>query len=95
MSSSRRARACTTPHAGSSPSRETADAIYLVQTDRSEVRLPRVEIASLNPGRQSIMPQGLIDVLTEEEVLDLLAYVRSAGDAKDPAFQKPTASAAK
>jgi hypothetical protein len=30
----------------------------------------------------------LIDVLSEDEILDLLAYVRSAGDPHDRAFQK-------
>ena len=33
------------------------------------------------------MPQGLLDVLTEDEILDLLAYIRSAGDPNDRAFK--------
>ena len=40
------------------------------------------------PSKISIMPSGLIDVLKEDEVLDLLAYLRAAGDPKDPAFRK-------
>jgi putative heme-binding domain-containing protein len=36
----------------------------------------------------SEMPQGLINVLSKEEVLDLIAYLRSAGNAEDPAFKK-------
>ena len=47
---------------------------------RSDV-LERVKSAS------SIMPKGLLDKLTREEVLDLLAYVISRGDAKNPVFQ--------
>lgn len=45
------------------------------------------DILERRPSKLSIMPQGLLDVLSEEEVLDLLAYLRSAGDPKDPAFR--------
>jgi hypothetical protein len=45
------------------------------------------EIAVRRPSKLSIMPQGLIDVLTENEILDLLAYIRSAGNSKDKCFQ--------
>jgi putative heme-binding domain-containing protein len=52
------------------------------------------EIAIRRPSKLSIMPQGLIDVLSEDDVLDLLAYIRSAGNPKDPSFHTagPTAS---
>lgn len=40
----------------------------------------------LNP--VSLMPPGLINVLTKDEVLDLLAYLESAGSEKAPAFSK-------
>ena len=36
----------------------------------------------------SEMPQGLINTLTKEEILDLVAYMRSAGKAEDEAFGK-------
>jgi putative heme-binding domain-containing protein len=35
----------------------------------------------------SIMPKGLLDKLTREEILDLIAYVAGKGDAKNPLFQ--------
>ncbi len=35
----------------------------------------------------SEMPKGLINVLTPEEILDLIAYMRSGGDENDPAFK--------
>jgi len=31
---------------------------------------------------------GLIDILNQDEVLDLIAYIRSAGDPKDKAFNR-------
>jgi putative heme-binding domain-containing protein len=34
----------------------------------------------------SEMPQGLLNTLTKEEILDLVAYIRSAGKAEDKAF---------
>jgi putative heme-binding domain-containing protein len=52
------------------------------------------DIKERRPSKLSMMPQGLIDVLNEDEVLDLLAYVRSAGDSKDPAFAKRASESA-
>jgi putative heme-binding domain-containing protein len=40
------------------------------------------------PAKLSAMPEGLLDVLTEDEVLDLLAYLRSGGKSDDGAFKK-------
>jgi putative heme-binding domain-containing protein len=54
----------------------------------------KTDIKNRRPSKVSIMPQGLIDVLKEDEVLDLLAYLRSAGDAKDPSFAKSPAKSA-
>jgi hypothetical protein len=36
----------------------------------------------------SEMPQGLINTLTKEEILDLIAYLRAAGNPDDKAFKK-------
>ncbi len=44
------------------------------------------DIAIRRPSKVSVMPEGLLDVLSEDEVLDLLAYVRSGGDPKDTTF---------
>jgi putative heme-binding domain-containing protein len=51
------------------------------------------DIATRRPSKLSVMPEGLLDVLTETEVLDLVAYVRSGGDPKDPAFRGGEANA--
>ena len=34
------------------------------------------------------MPQGLLNTLTKDEILDLVAYIRRAGKAEDKAFGK-------
>jgi putative membrane-bound dehydrogenase-like protein len=57
--------------------RQTAEAIYLVTTDRAEVRIPRSEIDVLEPSKVSIMPQGLDAQLSHQELGDLIAFLQS------------------
>jgi putative heme-binding domain-containing protein len=57
-------------------SREAADAIYLVDADRAETRLPRRAVESILPGKVSIMPQGLDTQMTRQELSDLLAFLQ-------------------
>ena len=47
----------------------------------------RNEIDQMVPSKVSMMPRGLVDTLTEEEILDLIAYIRSGGNPKHEAFQ--------
>ncbi|MCE9547185.1 MAG: heme-binding protein, partial [Planctomycetia bacterium] len=56
----------------------------------------RGDIEETRPSTVSMMPGGLIDTFQLDEILDLLAYLRSGGEPSDPAFQggKPAASAA-
>lgn len=49
--------------------------------------LKPTEIAERKKSPTSIMPQGLLDKLTREEILDLLAYLMARGDAKNKLFQ--------
>ncbi len=48
--------------------------------DKSEIAL-RTKLTS------SIMPEGLLNKLSREEILDLIAYVHSAGDKKHKLFE--------
>jgi putative heme-binding domain-containing protein len=57
--------------------RETADAVYLVTADRAEVRIARTAIDTLEPGRVSVMPQGLDAQLSRQELGDLIAFLLS------------------
>jgi putative heme-binding domain-containing protein len=50
--------------------------------------IAKSDISVRRPSKVSVMPEGLLSVLTENDVLDLLAYLRSAGNAKDPAFKQ-------
>jgi putative membrane-bound dehydrogenase-like protein len=57
--------------------RESADAIELVSGPEKEVRIPWSDVAELSSGDTSIMPAGLIDQLTREELADLLAFLEA------------------
>jgi putative heme-binding domain-containing protein len=51
------------------------------------------DIETRRPSKLSVMPEGLVDVLTEDELLDLLAYLRSGGNPHDRAFTDSSAPA--
>ena len=51
-----------------------------------QVSVDRKQVTKIEPSKVSLMPPALLNILTKEEVLDLLAYVLSAGDPKNPAF---------
>jgi putative heme-binding domain-containing protein len=51
------------------------------------VSLDRDEIDERSRSSTSIMPKGLLDKLTSEEVLDLIAYIAARGDSKAPLFR--------
>ena len=63
-----------------------------VNTDPSDpwqrVDVDRAKVKSIEPSKVSLMPPGLLNMLTKEEVLDLVAYVLSGGDPKNPVFAK-------
>ncbi|HAH47816.1 MAG TPA: hypothetical protein DCM07_23770, partial [Planctomycetaceae bacterium] len=62
-----------------------------VETDpirQTTVPVAREEIEESILSKTSPMPANLIDVLTQEEILDLLAYLKAGGDPQAPSFQK-------
>jgi putative membrane-bound dehydrogenase-like protein len=56
---------------------ESADAIVLASSATAETRIPRAEVEEMEPGKVSIMPEGLDKQLTRREMADLLAYLLS------------------
>jgi putative heme-binding domain-containing protein len=71
----------------------------IVEETPSEVKIVADPLASTQPkalkkseilGRKqspaSIMPKGLLDKLTREEIFDLIAYIAAGGDANHPLF---------
>ena len=49
------------------------------------VVLKKADIAERKKSPTSIMPKGLLDKLTREEILDLIAYVAAGGESAQPA----------
>ncbi len=47
----------------------------------------RDEVTSMKPSTVSMMPPGLLNTLKEDDILDLLAYLLSGGDAEHELFQ--------
>jgi putative heme-binding domain-containing protein len=52
------------------------------------VGVNRNSIDSIGPSKVSMMPAGLLDTLAQDEILDLIAYLYSRGDAKHAMFNK-------
>jgi putative heme-binding domain-containing protein len=52
-------------------------------------KIPAAEVKSKKTQAVSMMPPGLINTLNQDELLDLIAYILSAGNPKDARFAKP------
>jgi len=57
--------------------RQTSEAVWLRGADLAEKKIETKQIKSMSESAISIMPQGLGDALTKEELRDLLAYLQS------------------
>jgi putative heme-binding domain-containing protein len=69
---------------------ETADKIKVIEnplTKTDAVELKVSDIAQRQKLPTSIMPKGLLEKLSREEILDLVAYVMARGNQQDPLFQ--------
>ncbi|MBP8257227.1 MAG: c-type cytochrome [Opitutaceae bacterium] len=65
----------------------------MINTDPSvpnqQVTVDRKEVKSMEPSKVSPMPPQLLSSMTEPEILDLLAYVLSAGNRDNELFSSP------
>jgi putative heme-binding domain-containing protein len=52
-----------------------------------QVTIDRKKIKAIEPSKTSPMPEGLLGLLSQEEVLDLTAYVLSGGDRQNGMFR--------
>ena len=69
---------------------ETKDTVKLIENPlvkAEPIVLKKSDISERKKLPTSIMPKGLLDRLTRDEILDLVAYVVSGGDAKHALFQ--------
>jgi len=69
---------------------EKGDTIKIIENPLAKaepVVLKKSDIAERKKSPVSIMPKGLLDKLTHEEILDLIAYVTAGGNEKHKLFQ--------
>jgi len=66
---------------------ETATLKILTGNPAKEQVIAKKLIESRTSSKVSIMPSGLLKTLDKEQILDLLAYLLSGGNANDPAFK--------
>ena len=57
----------------------------LAKTPPREIKKADIETKTKSP--VSLMPKGMLDKMTRDEIIDLLAYILAKGDAKHPLFQ--------
>jgi putative heme-binding domain-containing protein len=57
--------------------RETSDSLHLRTADQTELRLARDAVLGMKPSTVSIMPAGLENTMTREELADLVAFLKS------------------
>ena len=62
--------------------------IYTSDPNAAPIHLKRSQIKDTKRSSVSQMPEKLMDVLNQEEMLDLLAYLMSRGDPGDGVFEK-------
>jgi putative heme-binding domain-containing protein len=64
---------------------------YMVNPDMfdpdSTIGVDRRQVQSIEPSKVSMMPDGLVDSLHEDEIADLVAYLLSGGDRNAAAFR--------
>jgi putative heme-binding domain-containing protein len=69
---------------------ETADEVKVIENpllSTTPVVLKKSEIEERSKSPVSVMPKGLLDKLTRDEILDLMAYVTARGDKDHALFQ--------
>ncbi len=67
------------------------EAVYLIRNpleDCEPIRIVKADIDEQAPAKVSIMPEGLLNTMTQAEIFDLLAYVESGGNASYSAFRE-------
>lgn len=50
---------------------------YLIRTLNGDVRIAKTDLQNLSTMKTSLMPEGLLDILTDEQVVDLIGYLGS------------------
>jgi putative heme-binding domain-containing protein len=57
---------------------DVPEEVVLSTVTGTEVRIPRKDVAEMEPGTISLMPSGYGELLTRQELADLLAFLKAA-----------------
>jgi putative heme-binding domain-containing protein len=57
---------------------DTADEVVVGSATGAETRVPRRDVAAIEPGSISLMPSGYDELLTRQELTDLIAFLQAA-----------------
>ncbi len=68
--------------------KEQNDNAVTIVTANETLVIPRAEVASLQRGELSMMPEGLLQALTEEDICDLIAYLKQPAQVPLPGGAK-------
>jgi putative heme-binding domain-containing protein len=68
--------------------KEENDKVLTVQTENEVVRIPKADIDAREQSKQSMMPEGQLEKLSNAEVRDLFAYLAGSGQVPLPS-EKP------
>lgn len=69
-------------------SREDDESLTLITGTGDRVAVPKSALKNRRPSKTSLMPEGLLDILTLRETVDLFAFLEKGGDYKGNA-EKP------
>jgi putative heme-binding domain-containing protein len=58
--------------------REQNDASLVIQTANERLVVPREDVEAIKPSTSSMMPEGQLETLSNQEIRDLFAYLASA-----------------
>jgi len=58
--------------------KDAPDEVVLANGPETEARIARAEVVEMRPGKVSLMPDGMEQALTRQELADLLAFLRAA-----------------
>jgi putative membrane-bound dehydrogenase-like protein len=63
---------------------ESPNALTLLDSQRQKTTIPRADIDESRPATVSVMPEGLLDALPDDQVRDLFRYLQSSGPPAAP-----------
>jgi hypothetical protein len=72
------------------PSQDYRSATLTIATEDNErIEIPKSDVESYTVSPISVMPEKLLNTLSRDEILDLLAFLEAGGNRQHPIYQLP------